>query len=328
MDHRLIALVCHGNGYLAGKRWHAQPSDFSTENGDFHFVRGRDGAPDEEIATSPEGFFVYPAANGALGLRIASTPDAQDHGRVWMMNGVVEAAEVIFPGNESEFWISYLDFPDQPGENPAGPQPFPRLDVSTVSQFASFVREAVKWPALQLAERIKRAHAAHSAGAQPQKTWKYMFRMQERGPSENAAPPDLDALTQALRETLTGILDFARRNNADPHFIEAFRGALDILDGRTPPTQTDIAPQGVLPPQAIRLLSAGTRAWQFGGMSSWNDSPYPPPGDPLAAKQAEDEYRRATDALYMAITKATIGAANSSCRSSALRSLDSTKPAT
>lgn len=313
MDHRLIALVCYGNGYLAGKRWPAQPSDFSTANGDFHFVRGRDGAADEEIATAPEAFFAYLAANGAQGLRIASTPDARDRNRVWMMNGVVEAAEAIFPGGESEFWISYLDFPDQPGETLANPQPFPRLDASTPSQFASFVKAAVKWPALQLAERIKRAHAAHSASAQPRKTWKYMFRMQERGPSENAAPPDLDALMQALREALADILNFATRNNADPHFIEAFNSALDILDGRTP-ARTDIAPEDVLPPQAIRLLCAGARGWQFGGMSSWNDSPYQPPEDPVAAKQVNDEYRRVTDALYTAIMKAAIGAANASCR--------------
>jgi hypothetical protein len=48
-------------------------------------------------------------------------------------------------------------------------------------------------------------------------------------------------------------------------------------------------------------------------MMSWNDGPYNPPSDPGAAQAMEDEYNRVSAALYLAITRAALGAANASC---------------
>jgi hypothetical protein len=47
---------------------------------------------------------------------------------------------------------------------------------------------------------------------------------------------------------------------------------------------------------------------------SWNDGPYPPPDDPDEARTLADEYNRVSAALYLAITRAALGAANASCR--------------
>jgi hypothetical protein len=313
-----MTLVCHGNGYLAGKRWSRQPPDFSTEHGDFHFVRPReDGGPDEEIAASPEDWLAHIAAAGAQGLRIDYGPDAEDRNRVWMMNGVVEAAEVLYPGDESEFWISYLGFPDAAPPVPAF-TPFPRLALRSAfqspSEIGAWLRDVIAWPSVYIQDSIRRAQAFHTQRSfgRPAKTWKYMHRLQVRRPTVAVAPPDLAALEADLRRALIDIRDFATRAQAD--FIDNFSGALDILEGRAPATHTDFAPDGTVPPEAVRLVSACAKAWVFGGMMSWNDGPYPPPDDPDEARTLADEYNRVSAALYLAITRAALGAANASCR--------------
>jgi hypothetical protein len=307
VNYDLMTLVCHGNGYLAGKRWSKQPSGFNTQHSDFHFVRPReDGGPDEEFATSSKGWLASIAAAGAQGLRIDYGPDAEDRNRVWMMNGVVEAAEVLYPGNESEFWIRYLGFPDAPPLVPAF-TPFPRLALRgafhTPSEIGVWLREVIAWPSVYIRDSLRRAQAIHAQRSflPPAKTWKYMHRLQVRRPTEKVSPPDLSALEVDLRRALLDILDFTTRANAG--FIDNFSGALDILDGRAAPTRTDFAPDGVVPPVAVRLVSACSNAWVFGGMMSWNDGPYNPPSDPGAAQAMEDEYNRVSAALYLAITR-------------------------
>jgi hypothetical protein len=318
MDSSLISLVCYGNGYLAGTRWTTEPSGFSTRHGDYFFVRPRDGAPDEEIATSPEGWFAYLAAAGAQGLRVAYAPDEKDRNRVWMMNGVVKAVEVLYPGNESEFWISYLAFPPDPTPVPPLPR-LPRLQVGQAlrdpSLFASWLRNAARWPVAYARVSVQRSFAIHakmSFRGPRQKTWKYMHRLEERGPTDPYTPSDLAALTADLHRALTDIRDFAISTNAG--FVDNFTGALDVLDARKPPTWADLAPDEVLPPEARRLLSACGEAWVFGGMMSWNDNPHSLPDDPQERIAVEADYDRVTAALYMAISRAMTAATNASCK--------------
>jgi hypothetical protein len=318
MDSSLISLVCYGNGYLAGKRWTAEPFGFSTKHGDYFFVRPREDAPDEEVATSPEGWFAFLEAAGAQGLRIAYAPDEKDRNRVWMMNGVVKAIEVLYPGQESEFWISYLAFPPDPNPLPPLPQ-FPRLQIGPAvrdpSLFMSWLRDAVTWPIQFAPAAMQRASAVHARQGLPssqQKSWNYMHRLEERGPTDLHPLADLAALTADLHRALTDIRDFAIRTDAG--FVDNFTGALDVLDARKPPTWSDLAPDGTLPPEAKRLLSACGEAWVFGGMMSWNDNPHSLPADPQERIAVEAEYDRVTAALYMAISRAMTDAANASCK--------------
>lgn len=318
MDYSLISLVCYGNGYIAGKRWQGEPSGFNTKYGDYFFVRPRDGGPDEEVATSPESWFAWLAGAGARGLRIAHTPDAKDHQRVWMKNGVVKAVEVLYPSKENEFWTSYLDYPRDPF--PVTPLPdFPRLEIGAAfrdrSLFRSWLKDAAAWPALYARTSLKRVSEFHAKLSHPkpppQKPWKYMHRLEARGPSGPIPPTDLAQLTADLKNALTDIHAFAIRTNAG--FIENFAGALDVLDGRAPPSWTDIAPEGVLSPEAVRLLCACSKAWVFGGMMSWNDNPHQVPNDPLERERVNDDYDRVTAAAYLAISRAIVAATNSSC---------------
>ena len=320
MDSSLVSLVCYGNGYLAGKRWQYEPVGFSTKHGDYFFVRPRDNAaPDEEVATSPEGWFAWLAAAGAQGLRIAHTPGKNEHNRVWMMNGVVKAIEVLYPGNESEFWTSYLDFPRDP--YPITPRPeFPRLEIGPAlrdpSLFRSWLRDAAVWPAIYVRTSIKRIPEIHAKlshpNLPPQKPWKYMHRLEERGPTDAIVLPDLASLTADLKKVLVEIREFAIRTNAG--FIENFTGALDVLDEREAPAWAELARDGLLTPEAVRLLSACGKAWVFGGMMSWNDNPHSLPDDPQERIAVEADYDRVTAALYIVVSRAIVAAANSSCK--------------
>jgi hypothetical protein len=120
-------------------------------------------------------------------------------------------------------------------------------------------------------------------------------------------PVELDQAAQNLDASLDRILTFAERISS--HFAESFEEALAILKGRKIPDRDFIAtlgPDGVLAPEAERLLAACRAGWVFGGMGAWNDGGY----DGKDAPEGD----RLTGALFDSLQAALSAAASSTCR--------------
>ena len=67
----------------------------------------------------------------------------------------------------------------------------------------------------------------------------------------------------------------------------------------------DLAPDGCLPPLAVCLLDACQTAWVFGGMGSWNDM--------MFGGDAQAEYVRTSERLFLTLGEVIRAAANASC---------------
>jgi hypothetical protein len=138
--------------------------------------------------------------------------------------------------------------------------------------------------------------------AEDGRVWSVTYR---RVPADAASdPPDLDRAEQDLRAAFDGIARFAERIGSD--YAGTFRRALACLDSGDAcrsPYHPDLAPAGLLSPQAASLLGACETGWVFGGMGSWNDGAYgqddAAEGDPLS------------EALLAALQSALASVANS-----------------
>ena len=179
-------------------------------------------------------------------------------------------------------------------------------------------------------ERGREAHPAASAGfvggggiwmldaidgAGVVRTWRTRWQVGDRSAPDRRiwrveygiagiapkAPPrthaDLGAIERALAEALERIRAFAIEER--PEFVASFEQGLAALRGEGRGYHRDLAPEGVLAPDAQRLLDACQRAWVFGGMGSWNDGVF------------GERCVQLTDALFDAITSAITGAVNS-----------------
>lgn len=129
--------------------------------------------------------------------------------------------------------------------------------------------------------------------------------LEVRAPS----PPvtDLEASAARLRAALADAHEFSKRHQCVA-FTERFLQALETLDSdgaRRYGFHKDLAPDGSVPPPAPWLLDACQSAWVFGGMGAWNDLAFS--GD------AQAEYERISERLFLTVSDAIQAAANASC---------------
>jgi len=93
-------------------------------------------------------------------------------------------------------------------------------------------------------------------------------RIEQIPPMVALTATDSDLFDMELRETLTGIAEFARSQNIE-NFANIFAKALVALEARSatrPPHAVELAPPGFLGREALRLLDMAQAAWVFGGM--------------------------------------------------------------
>jgi len=118
---------------------------------------------------------------------------------------------------------------------------------------------------------------------------------------------DSDAFDREVHDALTGIAGFARSQNID-NFAAIFERALAAFEARSatrPAHAIELAPQGFLDQEAMRLLDVAQAAWVFGGMGSWNDVGWFE--DPAVV----EAYQAWSDRLFAALQQAVLIAANS-----------------
>jgi hypothetical protein len=123
------------------------------------------------------------------------------------------------------------------------------------------------------------------------------------------APPsagDLTALAARLRSALASAHDFSERHRCD-RFTTSFSRAIETVDSggaKRHGFHKDLAPAGALPSLAGCLLDACQSGWVFGGMGSWNDLGF--------AGEAQAEYERISQGLFLTLTDVIQAAANAS----------------
>ena len=145
----------------------------------------------------------------------------------------------------------------------------------------------------------------HNLRAPDRRIWRTTYK-QVSGPSTNSSVIPLAHATANLKAALDDVATFARKQNLS-NWHANFVAALDAFDPAKPPrfdNCADLAPPGVLPPDARMLLDACQRAWVFGGMGSWNDMGFQEPD--------QAEYERVSERLYQAVVGGLIAGANAS----------------
>ncbi|MNC34805.1 hypothetical protein D3C75_832590 [compost metagenome] len=110
-------------------------------------------------------------------------------------------------------------------------------------------------------------------------------------------------LEEVLRQ-IGELADAIEENFWTSNFFEPARG---ILNEKGPAAQLSFHLPAVYKDQARTLLNAVYKAWVFGGMGSWNDSP------PYSAHlhDREQEYNLLSARLYEALVQCARGAVNS-----------------
>ncbi len=144
--------------------------------------------------------------------------------------------------------------------------------------------------------------------APDRKIWRvrYIFVMQR--PAVEPDQPPIAVLMTKLGSVLAAVEGFARGMKLEP-FAMRFKAANDVLNAVAVPESLycpDLAPEGLLNPEARRLLAACQTAWVFGGMGSWNDLSFE--GD------YQSLYTELSDQLYAVITQGLCAAANSTAK--------------
>ncbi len=174
------------------------------------------------------------------------------------------------------------------------------------------------WRAIEL---MRRGLSPFAQGSRVETGWHYLYHQVRAEEMDNWRPSpwpevtstDLETARDAFVMPLEAALAFARQHHQG--FVGNFERALSAL--RTAPDSLSeqkgnpdyLAPPGVLPPMARKLLDAAGHAWVFGGMMSWNDFYAPDTPDRL---EVEAEYERRTTALYAAVMDAIRVGANAS----------------
>lgn len=95
----------------------------------------------------------------------------------------------------------------------------------------------------------------------------------ENSPSQTATTANFSALKTELFTVLREIEGFARRQDL-AGFADCFKKALECLEAERPfelVYHKDLAPDGLLHRESAQLLAATQAGWVFGGMGSWND---------------------------------------------------------
>jgi len=184
--------------------------------------------------------------------------------------------------------------------------------------YAAFAIVRWIWRAIKL---MRRGLSPFAQGSRVEIGWHYLYYQVQAEEMDNWQPSpwpevtstDLDTARAAFVMRLEAALAFARQHHQG--FVGNFERALSAL--RTAPDAFSeqngdpdyLAPPGVLPPMARKLLDAAGYAWVFGGMMSWNDFCGPDTPD---RPEVEADYERLTTALYAALMDAVRIGANAS----------------
>jgi hypothetical protein len=119
---------------------------------------------------------------------------------------------------------------------------------------------------------------------------------------------DVAAATTKLEGALQKLIEFCAGDEllAGSNWQSIFDKAKKTLTSINAPHHeiNPLVPSEFMSPPAMRLLSAASTAWVFGGMGSWNDVR-------LGDHSKYPEYEKLSDRLYVAVNFAVIEAANS-----------------
>ncbi|HEY7610598.1 MAG TPA: hypothetical protein VIF14_15305 [Alphaproteobacteria bacterium] len=228
-----VALVCHGNAFLAGTRAPFFPANSTCRYCDRVEFVALAPAPNGEmeaapVASTPGAWFAHLAASGVTGLLLAHAPrgrplvaDRMSAGFVG--GGEVWAIEALHAGGRCEVWHD-------------------RWEV---------------WNRTAPERRI----------------WRVTYGRVESAAAPAALHEEIAPVRDELRAALGDIHDFARRNQCGGFtdcFARAL-AVLGGTQGAKRGFHQDLAPVGFLGPDALAVLDACQHASVFGGMGSWND---------------------------------------------------------
>ncbi|WP_211296440.1 hypothetical protein [Paenibacillus donghaensis] len=142
-----------------------------------------------------------------------------------------------------------------------------------------------------------------------QTRWKITYTEQKitAGHKEAREFIPLVELAGKLEEVLSQIAELAVEIGEAFWSSSFFEPAIGILKGTGPAAQLSFELPAVYTDRARALLNAVYKAWVFGGMGSWNDSP------PYAAhlQGREQDYDRLSARLYETLLQCARGAVNS-----------------
>lgn len=144
--------------------------------------------------------------------------------------------------------------------------------------------------------------------ASDQRIWRVLYGRTSTGNTLVMRTPPLDSARSRLAKSIQDMYTFANKNQCGD-FAQAFRDALDTLDsngGKAAAHHTDLAPEGLLSPEASVILSASQKAWVFGGMGSWNDL--------LFEGEVQRTYKHLTGQHFLIVNEAISAATNSACK--------------
>ena len=136
--------------------------------------------------------------------------------------------------------------------------------------------------------------------------WNVTYGEVARADGRRAGTADLASLVRELTAVFGEIRAFAQEHGLDD-FAGSFDRAIDCLCSDQPRSfgyHADLAPAGVLPPDAERILGAAQAGWVFGGMGSWNDLGF--------EGAAQARYESLSDRPYPLLNRAAVDAANAS----------------
>ena len=139
--------------------------------------------------------------------------------------------------------------------------------------------------------------------AADRRIWRVTYGRVSTRKSRPVARQNLQEAGEGLLKALQEIHAFSEKHQCDS-FSELFSSGIASLDrsGRHGYHQ-DLAPAGLLSPEAGAILDACQSAWVFGGMGSWNDL--------FFDGQDKKDYEQVSEQLFLAMTAAIQAAANS-----------------
>ena len=138
--------------------------------------------------------------------------------------------------------------------------------------------------------------------APDRRIWKVTYG--RLGEATSPGGPSVSASGTALERALEAMARLSCEH-ANAAFVDSFEGALAALRTGDPRGyHRDLAPTGILPAPALRLLDACQTGWVLGGMGSWNDQVFD--------DDAAVEYARVSGEYWSALTAAIVAATNTS----------------
>jgi hypothetical protein len=142
--------------------------------------------------------------------------------------------------------------------------------------------------------------------APDRRIWRVSYGRFSAKRSSTARVSELESSAGRFRSALADIHRFSEQHDCRG-FTDCFSKALETLNSGAEKRHgyhQDLAPDGCLPSLAMRLLDACQSAWVFGGMGSWNDMAF--------AGEAQVEYDRTSQRLFLTLNEAIQAAANAS----------------